>query len=213
MIGRGHIGKLPPAPARRLHHDAIHDNRIAKPDIRDPFVKLRRALEIKTDVRGIGAVLDDARLVDYVDIHPFSEVFLDPGEIHPTRVISCTFVFGKDRAEPLHHPGVKRSIEEFQPRVHEAQRPDNVRLCLFPEEVIPGDQGLLDLPVVQERDRPYHGKRDQDHDEGEVGSKVTAPPPAGARRRHGAPPSLAFRRVNRTTVPPPSRLSAHILPP
>ena len=213
VVGRGQVGVLPQYPACRLRHDAIRHERIAEPDPRYPVVKGGEFPEVEAEVRGVGGVLDDAALVDDVDVHLPPEFLPDPGEVHGARVPPGALVLGEDRTEPLRHPGVQRAVEEFQPRVHKTHRLGDALPRLLPEQGIPGGHGLLDLPAVQDRDQPDHGERDQDHDEQQVCAKTATPPPAAARRRHGLSPSPAFRRVNRMAVPHPGRSSTHILPP
>ncbi|OQC68568.1 MAG: hypothetical protein BWX50_01205 [Euryarchaeota archaeon ADurb.Bin009] len=111
VIGRGLVGVLPQYPACRLRHDAIGHEYIAEADICYPVIKSGKFPEIEADVRRVGGVLDDARLVDDVDVHLLPELLADPGKVHGPGVPPGALVPGEDRVKPLRHPGVQHAIE------------------------------------------------------------------------------------------------------
>ncbi len=214
MVGRGHVGVLPEHSSCRLCHDAIRHERIAKPDLRDPVEIIGDFPEVEAKIRRICSILDDARLVDDIELHPLSEFFPDPGEVHSARILPRTFIFGKNRTKFFFHPRIQRLIEEFQPRVHKMHRLNDAHLCLVTEKLITGGQGIFDLPAIRDQDQPGDGEHDQEQDEQQMCTKTAIPPAAVIR--HGSPPS-AFLRVNRMAVPdsgcPGTRSSTRIRPP
>ncbi len=103
----------------------------------------------------MGGVLDDAVLVDYVEIHPAPEFLPDPGEIHRTRIPSCPLKFGDKRTEPLPHLAVQGLVEEFFPDTDQAHRKSgavpglileytDISLKPLPDAGVPGKRYQVD---------------------------------------------------------------------
>ncbi|KDE55349.1 hypothetical protein [Methanoculleus sp. MH98A] len=106
VVGRGQIRILPELSGGELGDDPVGRKGVVEPDLRDPVVKGGEGPKVAPQIGRIGGVLDDAALVDDVQIHLFPEFLFDAGEVHLRRAPPRPLVLGKDRAEPLPHLGV-----------------------------------------------------------------------------------------------------------